>query len=88
MFAPVCHLSYMIDMASDKGLLIGYARVSTEDQKLDLQLDALKKEGVARSRIYSDKASGAPGVKREGFAAACLPRSTAAVCSFLSGRCA
>jgi DNA invertase Pin-like site-specific DNA recombinase len=60
----------MIDMASDKGLLIGYARVSTEDQKLDLQLDALKKEGVARARIYTDKASGGPGVSRPGFAAA------------------
>lgn len=57
-------------MASDEGLLIGYARVSTEDQKLDLQADALGREGVPPSRIYSDKASGGPGVNRPGFAAA------------------
>jgi DNA invertase Pin-like site-specific DNA recombinase len=57
-------------MANDEGLLIGYARVSTEDQKLDLQTDALAREGVPSSRIYSDKASGGPGVNRPGFAAA------------------
>ena len=39
--------------------MVGYARISTGDQKLDLQIDALAKFGVPRDRIYTDQASGA-----------------------------
>lgn len=45
-------------------MLIGYARVSTEDQTLDLQLDALNKAGC--ERIFQDTISGS-SVKREGL---------------------
>jgi len=36
----------------------GYARVSTGDQKADLQVDALLAHGVKQDRIYIDVASG------------------------------
>jgi DNA invertase Pin-like site-specific DNA recombinase len=37
-------------------MLIGYARVSTEDQNLDLQIDDLKKAGC--EKVYQEKVSG------------------------------
>lgn len=38
--------------------LLGYARVSTNQQKLDLQVDALGDAGVRSDRVFTDKASG------------------------------
>jgi DNA invertase Pin-like site-specific DNA recombinase len=41
------------------GRLVGYARVSTDDQDLTLQLDSLLSLGVIREDIFTDKMSGA-----------------------------
>jgi len=38
---------------------IGYARVSTKEQNLNLQIDALKKEGCKKKDIFTEKVSGA-----------------------------
>ncbi len=47
---------------------IGYARVSTHEQTLDLQLDALRAAGCDPDHIYTDKVSGSsPGLERPGL---------------------
>ena len=60
-------------------MLLGYARVSTTDQNLDLQLDALQAAGCAR--LFTDRVSGAR-TDRPGLAAAlaeCRPDDTLVV---------
>jgi DNA invertase Pin-like site-specific DNA recombinase len=39
--------------------LVGYARVSTQDQNVQLQIDALEKAGCSKNMIFIDKISGA-----------------------------
>lgn len=51
--------------------LIGYARVSTEDQDLRAQMDALRKVGVMDVNLYSDKKSG-KSLRRPGLEAALM----------------
>lgn len=40
------------------GVFYGYARVSTEEQNLDLQIAALKDAGVAETHIFTEKKTG------------------------------
>ncbi|MCH5303533.1 MAG: recombinase family protein [Ruminococcus sp.] len=49
-----------------KGRLYGYARVSSKEQNLDRQIDALKKAGIDEDCIIVDKASG-KDFEREGY---------------------
>lgn len=46
--------------------LFGYARVSTSQQSLDIQIRALRDAGVKTNRIFTDKASGS-SADREGL---------------------
>jgi len=60
-------------------MLIGYARVSTAEQNLDLQTDALRTAGC--ERLFTDTVSGAT-VDRPGLDAAlteCRPGDTLVV---------
>lgn len=57
-------------------MMIGYARVSTDEQNLDLQRDALKDAGC--ESVFVDKVSGA-SIKRPGLARRC-DRQTLATC--------
>src|SRR3546814_12608958 len=52
----------------EMGRILGYARVSTDDQDLGLQVDALRAAGVSEGDIFRDQISGAtsewPGLDR------------------------
>lgn len=53
--------------AESEGLMIGYARVSTQDQDLGAQIADLTKAGVSPDHIHTDKRSGVSR-KRPGLA--------------------
>jgi hypothetical protein len=48
--------------------IVGYARVSTDDQDLSLRIDPLQQHGIPKAAIFIDKESGAkterPGLTR------------------------
>lgn len=44
--------------------LFGYARVSTSQQSLDLQIKSLQDAGVQKNRIFMDKTTGSSGGDR------------------------
>jgi len=53
------------DKNGSGGRLIGYARVSTEDQSLEMQQEALREAGVLEDNLHTEKRSGASMKRRE-----------------------
>ena len=49
----------VLEQPSPASRLFGYARVSTDDQDLSLQIDALQQHGIPKAAIFMDKVSGA-----------------------------
>jgi predicted site-specific integrase-resolvase len=47
-----------VNSSPHRGRRVGYARVSTDDQNLSLQLDALAQQGVGQNLNFTDKLSG------------------------------
>jgi len=62
------HISTVGESDNERTAFLGYARVNTEVQELDLQIDALLRHGIAQGDIFTDKLSSAkadrPGLRR------------------------
>ena len=56
---------YVSSMTPAPSFTFGYARVSTEDQNLELQLAALRDYGIPDDQIYREKASGSTMERKE-----------------------
>lgn len=65
-FAIINTTCLLIDFGYIIMRLFGYARVSTSQQSLDIQIKCLKEAGVKASRIFSDKGSGS-NIERKGL---------------------
>ena len=50
----------VLDPPSPVSRLLGYARVSTDDQDWSLQVDALQQHGIPKTAIFMDKVSATP----------------------------
>lgn len=53
-------------------MLIGYARVSTEDQKFSIQIDAIMRAGVDERNIFKEEGSGAIAIDKRPALQECL----------------
>jgi DNA invertase Pin-like site-specific DNA recombinase len=51
--------SLALNEPSQEPRQLGYARVSTDGQELNLQIDALTRHGIPKKHIFMDKLSGA-----------------------------
>lgn len=57
--------------------LFGYARVSTSQQSLDVQVRSLKDAGVRSNRMFTDKVSGAHTDREDSIEMICVNQSPA-----------
>ncbi len=57
-------------VVQNKAMKIGYARVSTDEQNLDLQIDALK--GAGCEKIFTDEGVSGITIERDGLSQAIL----------------
>jgi DNA invertase Pin-like site-specific DNA recombinase len=53
------------EFMEETGIKIGYARVSTEDQRMDMQVDALIAAGVSPDHIFQESISGVKSKRPE-----------------------